>query len=106
MANEHGTPREMAFSGLMFGDRFRFAGDDAGVSYGPVIRAQEWCGSHFGVTLADGTSHYGGAFRKVVLLHRAPGCGCGVHVDLCEADCEWPAELEELWDSLYSPAAI
>lgn len=100
MSNET-APREIYFSGLMFGDRFRFAGDTEGTRYAAVKRTQTYSDSHVGVDLVDGTSHYGSAFRKVVLLHRAPDCECGGHVDLCEADCAWPAELEELWQSLY-----
>lgn len=94
-------PREIAFSGLMFGDRFRFAGDTEGTVYGPVTRTQDYVGGHFSAYLADGTEHYGGSFKQVVLLHRAPDCACGVHVDFCENECEWPAELETLWQSLY-----
>lgn len=101
MANEHGTPREMAFSGLMFGDRFRFAGDADGTSYAAVKRTRKYCGSHFWVELVDGTSYYGSSFKRVVLLHRAPNCECGVHVDDCEADCDWPDELEDLWHSIF-----
>ena len=103
--NEHGIPREIHFSGLMFGDRFRFQGDTEGTCYATVTRTQDYIGGNFSAYLADGTEHYGGAFRKIVLLHRAPYCECGRHVDYCEADCDWPAELEELWQSLYRPAA-
>lgn len=100
MSNET-TPREIAFSGLMFGDRFRFAGDTEGTVYAPVASTQDYIGGNFSVDLADGTRYYGGAFKRVVLVHRAPDCACGRHVDLCEADCDWPTELEQFWNSLY-----
>lgn len=98
------TPREISFSGLMFGDRFRFAGDPEGTCYATVTRTQDYTDGYFSVNLLDGTEHHGSAFRKVVLLHRAPNCECGKHVDYCEANCEWPEELEALWAKLYSPA--
>lgn len=95
-------PREIHFGSLMFGDRFRFVGDNEGTSYATVTRTQDYIDGHFSAYLADGTEHYGSSFKKVVLLHRAPNCECGRHVDYCEADCEWPTELEELWQSLYA----
>ena len=99
--NDHGTPRKMPIIGLMFGDRFRFEGDPEGVCYAPVRRTQQYGDSHFVVDLVDGASHYSVITRQVVLLHRAPDCACGVHVDLCEADCAWPDELEDLWHSVF-----
>ena len=103
--NEHNTPRVMTMGELRFGDRFRYNGDVEGTCYATVYRVQDYADFYVSVDLIDGTSHYGPCPKLVVLLHRAPYCECGRHVDYCEADCEWPAELEELWQSLYRPAA-
>lgn len=100
--NGHGTPKLYHFGGLMFGDRFRFAGDPEGSSYATVKRTQKYADTHFSVDLVDGTSHYGSLFRHIILLHRAPYCDCGRHVDLCENDCPWPKELEDLWQSMFT----
>jgi len=99
--NDNDTPREMYFSGLLFGDRYRFAGDHWGTGYATVTGTQEHLDGHFSVDLADGSHHYGSSFRRVVLLHRAPACECGWHVAYCEAGCVWPDELVDLWQSLF-----
>lgn len=75
------------FGALLTGDRFRFTGDLDGTSYGPVTSTQDYVGGSFSVDLADGGHHYGGAFAKVLLLHRAPNCEHGVHPDLCWDSC-------------------
>lgn len=97
------TPTTEYFSSLMFGDRFRFAGDLQGTVYGPVTQTQDYMGGSFSVDTQDGRHFYGGAFKPIVVVRRAPACvDCGGHVDLCDG-CEspWPVELEELWNSLY-----
>lgn len=96
------TGKTIHFGSLMFGDRFRFVGDLEGTGYGPVVRTQDYVDGSTSVYVVGGGEFYGGIFKGVVLLHRAPDCECGRHVDLCENDCEWPAELEALWSSCYT----
>ena len=92
------------FNQLLFGDRFRFAGDLMHTSYGPVTQTQDYVDGSFSVVAAGAPDRAESGWRKVELIHRAPNCtDCGRHVDFCES-CEspWPVELEELWQSLYS----
>lgn len=95
------TGTVLNFNQLLFGDRFRFVGDLEGISYGPVVRTLDYVDGSYTVELKGGGDFYRSGWAKVVLLHRAPNCECGAHVDFCENECEWPAELETLWQSLY-----
>jgi len=96
------TPvRIIQFNQLAFGDRFRFVGDLEGTSYGPVTSTQNYTDGSFSVVADGAPDSTRSGWMKVALLHRAPDCECGSHVDYCENECAWPAELEELWASLY-----
>lgn len=79
--------RIVYFGALLTGDVFRFVGDLEGTRYAAVERTQDYVGGGFSAYLADGTEHYGGAFKKVALLHRDPDCEHGIHPDLCWDGC-------------------
>lgn len=79
---------------LFTGDCFYFAKDPSRRIYGPVLYAE--ANVYGGFTLTYATDDPEGSFHpgaRIVVTYRAPNCRCGTHIEFCDRDCDWPAEL-------------
>ncbi|MFD7205922.1 hypothetical protein [Streptomyces sp. NPDC059893] len=90
-------PEPKYIKDLHLGDYFSFF-DGTGRVYGPV------CSADSDYMLQGTTVHLPGrepldrhAWSCVEVTQSAPRCPCGRYFELCEAECPWPAELEDLW---------
>lgn len=83
---------------LHLGDMFRFPGDPH-VVYGPVADVTPdynltWAKVTFTKGVEPVERH---AFTRVEITKQGPRCECRRPFDLCEEECPWPDEIEDLW---------